>query len=72
MLFDESIKIDPKRMLYFAALISIVGLVISTVWMRLSEGKWPRTDTQVSVAASLFVTAIVSKLIIDNTKILKQ
>lgn len=42
---------------------AIVGLVVSTVWMRVSEGEWPSARIQVSVAASLFVTgALVHSL----------
>jgi hypothetical protein len=49
----------------------VVGMIISTLWMRASEGKWPRTHLQLQVAGSLFITGAVIHLVCEFTGINK-
>jgi len=43
----------------------VVGLVVSTLWMRASSGKWPSGGIQLSVAGSLFVTGALVHIIAE-------
>lgn len=45
-----------KETFFIALSTMVVGLVISTLWMRATDGDWPECHIQYSVAASLLLT----------------
>jgi len=54
-----------KETIAVSAGTAVIGLIVSTLWMRASDGEWPTRHILVSVGLSLLVTGALVHLLAE-------